>query len=203
MKKKKYRIWSLEQTKYLKEFWPHFGTYGIARIMPFLRKQIKTKVNKLKLVLLPKNKRLCFVCKMDYQFSRYAGIKCRKCHLELRKENKRNYKKSKKRWMQTLLNTLKYRNQNCNLTTNYIFNLWYRQNGRCFYSGIEMKSPKYGSKRIMSTASLDRIDCTKGYIKKNVVWCCWACNMGKGELTKTDYINLCNCVASFNKDNAN
>jgi hypothetical protein len=75
-----------------------------------------------------------------------------------------------------------------------MYNLWKLQNGKCYYSGLEMHQPIKGKKRNMYSASIDRIDNKKGYIKGNVVWCCWFYNQAKSNLEIKEFIMLCSLV---------
>lgn len=42
--------------------------------------------------------------------------------------------------------------------------------------------------------SLDRKDSTKGYIKSNVVWCCWQANNMKQDLSMDDFKKWVNII---------
>ena len=59
---------------------------------------------------------------------------------------------------------IKRRFKDYNVTKEDLKELWDKQNGICPYSGLKM-TLKHGH---MNSASLDRIDSTKGYIKGNV-----------------------------------
>lgn len=198
---KYYRLpWTKEKVETLVEFWPHFGTQFIANLLEIKTSQIKAKVNKLKLKLLPKNQRLCAMCKRDFQFSRWGGIKCKECHLARRKtlrlsEENLSEEIILERWIKRATNTIRKRSKNSDLDFNYMMDLWKKQNGVCFYSEIKMIPPKYGSGRNMFSASVDRIDSAKDYVVGNVVWAIWACNAGKNEMPVKQYFEICNAVA--------
>jgi len=55
----------------------------------------------------------------------------------------------------------------CTITVDYLKDLWNKQNGKCFYSDIDMN---YES--VKWRASLERRDSYKGYTPENVVLCC-------------------------------
>jgi len=185
--------WTEQEIDILQRLWPHYGTCGIEDILNLKRSVIKAKVNKLKLTLLPKNKRICPKCQEGYQFKR--NLKCRDCHLKDRKIN-RQKGMSLEYWMKSATNTVKYRNKlGSNLTFEYMLELWKLQDGKCYYSGLELKQPQYGIRRCLYSASIDRVDTTQGYIKGNVVWCCWGCNAGKADGSIEDYITICKAVA--------
>jgi hypothetical protein len=68
------------------------------------------------------------------------------------------------------------------ITLESIEELWKTQNGRCYYSNIQMQFNKNEWK-----VSLERLDTTKGYIKENVVLCCLEFNVrSQWSLSKID-----------------
>ena len=73
---------------------------------------------------------------------------------------------------------LRSKNNGIDCDLDYIFlkELFHKQSGRCYYSNLDMRTvlPKD-----YNTASLDRVDPNKGYIKNNVVWCLNSINMLK------------------------
>lgn len=70
----------------------------------------------------------------------------------------------------SLLRRAKNRYKECNLTLEYLKELWKEQNGICPYSKLKLVLPKTNNKDIpiAHLASLDRIDSSKGYIIGNV-----------------------------------
>jgi hypothetical protein len=73
---------------------------------------------------------------------------------------------SKKRALRGRLNAGEH-----NITLEFIEELWQKQNGKCYYSNIEMQYNKNEWK-----VSLERIDPSKGYTQDNVVLCCLELN---------------------------
>lgn len=69
------------------------------------------------------------------------------------------------------------------------------QDGRCAFTGIPLI---FESKcnRPDGTASLDRIDSSKGYTKDNVQWVHKDINYIKRDLSDADFIALCKKVAA-------
>jgi repressor of nif and glnA expression len=51
----------------------------------------------------------------------------------------------------------------------------------CYYTGLKMTKPT-GTKQVGSDLTIDRIDASKGYIKGNVVACCYAANQLKSQV---------------------
>ena len=68
-------------------------------------------------------------------------------------------------------------------------------------TGIDIGFPKaWGAKsKTEITASLDRIDSNKGYIKNNVQWVHKHINTMKMHMTDREFIDMCKKVAKHNK----
>lgn len=206
MEQKFYRKpWDKEKVNILIEWWPHFGSYVMADILGIERKQIKAKVNKLKLKLLEKDKRLCVDCKTEFQYARHAGVRCKKCFLARRAKLRSSFDENAdeelllKRFINSALRTLRYRTKGSDLSCEYMLDLWNKQKGKCFYSEVDMIPYKYGKGRNLFSASVDRIDSNLGYFIGNVVWCCWGCNAGKSTMTYQQYFDLCKAVVANDK----
>lgn len=86
------------------------------------------------------------------------------------------------------------RKVDCVITSKYLESLWESQNGRCPYTGWELKLsgdfPKDPRK-----ASLDRIDSSKGYIEGNVQFVAMHYNLAKNSWTDEQTIEFCQAVA--------
>lgn len=85
------------------------------------------------------------------------------------------------------------RNITFNLTINYLDKLIQSQNFKCYLSGMDISVNK-------KTASLDRIDSSKGYTKNNVAWCHKDINRIKSNLPNEYFINLCKQVSDTHFD---
>lgn len=167
--------------------------------------QIKAKVNKLKLVLVPKKERLCIQCKIGNQFRREAGLLCRKCYLAKRKDVRSSHLYTFEEWLKEMARNCRYRSQKfhgieSDITIDFLKELWDKQNGKCFYSTTPMLIPQFKRLRNPYSASLDRKDSSRGYTKDNVVWCCWGCNCAKSNFTLQDYLAMCEKIVE-NKTN--
>lgn len=90
------------------------------------------------------------------------------------------------------------------LTTEYLINLFEKQNRKCYYTNSELTLVSFrGSGHRAVTlpdyhyqASLDKLDPDKGYVKGNVVWCGWLVNTCKNMLTETQFYEFCETVIS-------
>jgi len=74
----------------------------------------------------------------------------------------------------------------------YIWKLFLKQDRKCALSGLPIE---FGTKgRELGTASLDRIDSTKGYTPENVQWLHKDINQMKMDLTEQKFVDLCKRV---------
>lgn len=78
------------------------------------------------------------------------------------------------------------RNKEVNVTIDDLKEIWEIQKGVCPYLGIELTLNTYGkiNKDSITSASLDRIDSKKGYIKGNVQWVSRAMNYLKNDMSE-------------------
>lgn len=92
-------------------------------------------------------------------------------------------------------------NYSFEITKEYLWDLFLKQDRKCALSGIELSFSKDNSNKInIQTASLDRIDSSKGYIEGNVQWVHKNVNFMKYTLSTSDFLKWCNIISSFNKD---
>tara|TARA_R110002073_G_scaffold107271_3_gene241845 strand:+ start:5518 stop:6036 length:519 start_codon:yes stop_codon:yes gene_type:complete len=65
----------------------------------------------------------------------------------------------------------------------YLKEIFEQQKGICIYSGVELQHPETSGKSDpLTTASLDRVDSSKGYIKNNVQFISIVCNHAKNDM---------------------
>jgi hypothetical protein len=123
-------------------------------------------------------------------------------YVETYKNNLLNFSDNKKdeyTGLREHLTRVKKRNKYHNITLEDLLEQWLLQDGTCIYSGVKLKHPKNGDS-IMTTASLDRIDSNKGYIKGNIQFISIACNYAKSNMTHEDMLTFCKLISNFNKD---
>jgi hypothetical protein len=88
------------------------------------------------------------------------------------------------------------RNIEFNITIEYAWNLFLQQDRKCFYSGDTlMLTPR--NKEGKRTASLDRLDSSKGYIVDNVVWCRKDINIMKMKMSHEKFIETCRQITEY------
>lgn len=76
--------------------------------------------------------------------------------------------------------------------------LFEKQNGKCALTGERLKFRRKNGK-IIGTASLDRIDSTKGYTIGNIQWIHKTVNAMKSNHPEKEFIDFCKKVAQYNE----
>lgn len=85
------------------------------------------------------------------------------------------------------------------ITMEYAWDLFLKQEGKCALSGLPLV---VHSNTKVNTASLDRIDSSKGYIPGNVQWVHKVINMMKRTYDQELFIAMCKAVAKTNATGA-
>ena len=80
------------------------------------------------------------------------------------------------------------------LTKEYVWDLYIRQNKKCAISGLDVCLVKIRNKGTTQTASLDRINSAQGYIEGNVQWVHKTVNAIKWDLPQEHFLNLCKVI---------
>jgi hypothetical protein len=78
----------------------------------------------------------------------------------------------------------------------YLKQLWESQNGKCAFSGQELELRTYTNKQKPNSASLDRIDNDKGYVKGNVRFVSVIFNLARNRFSDQDVLNFCQATMS-------
>jgi len=85
----------------------------------------------------------------------------------------------------------------------YLWKLFLEQDRKCALSGFPLQfgnNSKKPERKKETTASLDRIDSKKGYVKSNIQWIHKDINQMKMDLNQDYFIRLCKKVAENNKE---
>lgn len=124
------------------------------------------------------------------------------CNKYLKGKNNPNYKGV------GLLSSSKYthirysaakRNLEFNISMEYLWELFQKQNGECYYTGDKLSLSTRNNKGGM-TASLDRLDSSKGYIEGNVMWSHKDINVMKMNKSEEEFYELCQKVITHRKN---
>ncbi len=87
------------------------------------------------------------------------------------------------------------------ISLEYLKELWELQNGRCPYTGWELKTPKNTSNKRPVTpdmASLDRIDNSNGYVEGNVQFVSLMAQYAKNTFSDDSLVDFCRAVVNHN-----
>lgn len=90
---------------------------------------------------------------------------------------------------------IKNRTKEVDVDIAYLKIVWEFQGGVCPYSGIQLVLPSYKNNDYITTASLDRIDSSSGYVRGNVQFTSTAINYMKGQLSHEQTIKLCQLIS--------
>lgn len=71
----------------------------------------------------------------------------------------------------------------CDVDYLYLLDLYNKQNGKCYYTNMEMK---IGGSKTFDTLSFDRINSKLGYVKNNIVLCLLSVNYFKSNFDLSD-----------------
>lgn len=98
----------------------------------------------------------------------------------------------------TIKHGAKTRKLEFDITKKYIWELFLKQNRKCALTGIELQFAS-DWKTSNGTASLDRIDNSKGYIEGNVWWVHKDINQMKMDLTLSQFRDYCKKVSEISE----
>lgn len=99
----------------------------------------------------------------------------------------------------SIIKNAKIRNLEFSITKEYAYQIYLDQKCKCALSGMEIFFSPSQSKelRTTKTASLDRIDSSKGYIIGNIQWVHKKINKMKMNLSEKEFVYFCDKVASY------
>lgn len=145
----------------------------------------------------------CRECKNKYLSDRYIPspkIKLSDEELRINKLN-RYYNEKINDWARLLVNTARHNakryGREFDIDTNYVLELYENQNHRCYWYGIKL-APSL-THRDPSKPSLDRLDCSLGYVRGNVVLSCMAANIGRNNCEIEVFSEFCNQLRNKNE----
>lgn len=109
----------------------------------------------------------------------------------------KGYQEISGRYFCNLKENAKIRNLEFSITLEDVWNLFLEQNRKCALSKVDIRFAT-NSKDKLGTASLDRIDSSKGYIDGNIQWVHKLVNIMKQDMTDEEFINWCKIIAKNN-----
>lgn len=112
--------------------------------------------------------------------------------------NNRLDKYTEFRWyIKNVIKNSKKRNQIYDVNLEYLSEVWKKQNGICPFTKqkLELRTHSNKEKANPYSASLDRIDNSKGYIKGNVRFVCLMYNYARNNFSDDEVIDFCKKVA--------
>ena len=86
------------------------------------------------------------------------------------------------------------KNRELTLTLDELKDIWNKQNGTCPYTGWKLELPHYTRTKNPNTASLDRIDSSKGYTANNVQFVCVMANFAKCDFSNEQMKAFCQAI---------
>jgi hypothetical protein len=96
---------------------------------------------------------------------------------------------------------IKKRNKVIDITLEDLRDVWNKQQEMCPYLGIKLTLNSYGKieKDPITSASLDRIDSSKGYIKGNIQWISRAINFMKNDMHENELLKIFDLIVEKRK----
>lgn len=101
------------------------------------------------------------------------------------------------RYVNSIKKRYKSKGMECDITAEFLWDLFLIQDRRCALSRLPINLCRNYHVGAQQTASVDRIDSTKGYLKTNVQWLHKDVNRMKQEFDQDYFINLCKCIIDY------
>jgi hypothetical protein len=133
-------------------------------------------------------------------------LSCKYCLNEIKKPpNTKTIGEISGEYWRSVIGSAKSRNLAVEVDQEYLWTLFLKQDKKCALTNIPLVFGKYIKKHVTkknktktkteTTASLDRIDSSKGYIEGNLQWVHKHINCMKSNYTQDYFIQLCNMVS--------
>lgn len=108
----------------------------------------------------------------------------------------KGYKEISSKFFKSIQYNAKMRQLPFEISIVQLWELFLKQKRKCALSGLPIEfEANHG--RIKGTASLDRIDSTKGYTNDNVQWVHSTINSMKWDMPQEEFIHMCDVVSRF------
>ena len=99
----------------------------------------------------------------------------------------------------TIKRNAERRNIEFDITIEYIWEIFVKQNKKCALSGKDLKFGRIVRDKKGKNVSVDRIDSSKGYVNGNIQWIDKQINIMKNNLNETEFLQLCNDIIKYKK----
>jgi hypothetical protein len=130
-------------------------------------------------------------------FGRTLSCGCNRYPIGNKHQSFKGYGEIPKCYWSNVLRGAKTRNLELNVTIEDIWDLFLKQNRKCALTNLEIGfGSRHKTGKSDSTASLDRIDSTKGYTIDNIQWVHKDVNRMKQHFDEKYFIGLCNKVSN-------
>lgn len=190
-----------ENIEYFLKWYPHFGARIMAQDLKIRLSQAENFAHKYKLKMLPNLERLCRDCRVNRPFKNgdYETVRCLQCLKKKQEDRKKQiisndpiYYKLK-RLCFNIKKRAAAKGYAYDIDPDYSYEIYRNQNGKCFYTGIDMTCGVYAGagNRDYRAISIDRLNNNKGYEKDNVVLCCFWANTAKYTLRVSTFVEMC------------
>ncbi len=205
--------WTKQELTYLTKWFPLLGSGLVAKDLNRSARSVSKQAAYLKIrQAQPKEKRLCTTCRENNQLpegfnsTSSRSTQCNSCFSKKTKTlrsargpqpvesylqdlitTRRNHLKTKQSYLKVTI------------TIHDLLEIYNKQNGLCYYSGIKMETKTYGQKRSPYRMSLDQRIPKAGYTKENIVLCCWQANAAKDEFSEEQLYEFCENIVKHRK----
>lgn len=105
--------------------------------------------------------------------------------------------------LKTVKQRIKAKPKDFDLTVEYLKEIWDEQKGKCPFTGFDLELRTYASRRDfrdnplnIKSASLDRIDNSKGYIQGNVRWVSVMFNFARNKFSDEEVVEFAQAVVN-------
>lgn len=136
----------------------------------------------------------CSICGVAKTLNKF-GKKGNVCNVCRRRRSKDSHSESVKNFLGMKLTKAKSRKDRSfevAVGIDYLMELWRLQRGMCALSGLPMA---FDSNFTDRSVSIDRIDCSKGYIVDNIRLVCTATNIMRKDMLDSEFYWWCKAVA--------
>lgn len=123
------------------------------------------------------------------------------CGCYKKEVNHKGYKDLSSSYWRRRKQDAEYRNIEFKITMQYVWEIYEKQNKKCKFTDLEIHFNCNNNHPQKQTASIDRIDSSKGYVEGNIQIVHKVINYIKGFLNDEELICFCNLVANKHRRN--